>query len=379
MFSPDFTGLLSEAVGPDHARIVLDALGAAPSVSIRLNPAKLRDVPFGGARPVPWSPCGFLLDERPSFTLDPLFHAGCYYVQDSSAMFVGELFRRTAGPDVRMVLDLCAAPGGKTTDLAASLRSLGDEPFTLVANEVMRSRFRVLRENVAVWGDPWVGVLSRDPSAFPSRPFFDAIVADVPCSGEGMFRKDAGAVADWSLQTVDFCAARQRRILSDVWPSLKEGGLLIYSTCTFNRRENDDNVAWIASELGAEILDPGDIAGVLRTRHGYALLPGLVPGEGQYAAALRKTAPAARAYKGSFLQDYQVEFPVVTLPGPYFEVDRPTALRYLHGDALFLPEAPKGLLTLTFQGHPLGSAKNLGSRCNNLYPKERRIKMDIKL
>ena len=380
MFSPDFIALLTEAVGEEKARIVLDALGRDPSVSIRLNPLKIKDCPFSGARPVPWSPYGWLLAERPSFTMDPLFHAGCYYVQDSSAMFVGELFRRTAGPDVRMVLDLCAAPGGKTTDLAASLRELSDEPFTLIANEVMRGRCKVLRQNVSVWGDPWVGVLSRDPAAFPGHPVFDAIVADVPCSGEGMFRKDAKAVADWSLQTVGFCAARQRRILADVWPSLKEGGLLIYSTCTFNRRENDENVAWIAEELGAEILDSGDIAGVLRTEHGYALLPGLVPGEGQYAAALRKTAPASRPYKGDFVQEYRVDFPVVTLPGPHFEVDRPTALRYLHGDALLLPEdAPKGMLILTYQGHPLGPAKNLGIRCNNLYPRERRIKMDIKL
>ena len=243
----------------------------------------------------------------------------------------------------------------------------------------MHSRFRILQENVSIWGDPRVGVLSRDPSAFPQRPVFDAIVADVPCSGEGMFRKDAGAVADWSLKTVDFCAARQRRILSDIWPSLKEGGLLIYSTCTFNRRENDENVAWMAAELGAEILDPGDICGVYRTEYGYALLPGLVPGEGQYAAALRKTAPTPAPGKKDPLEEMGVRFPMVPFEGPCWEVDRATALRYLHGDALNLPEAPLGLITLTFSGHPLGMAKNLGRRCNNLYPKERRIKMDIKI
>ena len=379
MFSPDFTGLLSEAVGPENARIVTDAFGADPSVSIRLNPAKLHEVPFEGAAPVPWSPFGYLLPERPSFTLDPLFHAGCYYVQDSSAMFVGELFRRTAGSDVRTVLDLCAAPGGKTTDLAASLREHRGDDYLLVANEVMHNRFRILQENVSIWGDPQVGVLSRDPSAFPQRAVFDAIVADVPCSGEGMFRKDAGAVADWSLKTVDFCAARQRRILSDIWPSLKEGGLLVYSTCTFNRRENDENVAWIAAELGAEILDAGDICDVYRTEHGYVLLPGRVPGEGQYAAALRKTAPALMPGKKNPLDEMGVRFPVVPFEGPRWEVDRATALHYLHGDALSLPEAPLGVITLTFSGHPLGMAKNLGKRCNNLYPKERRIKMDIKI
>ena len=272
MFDPGFIRLLTESVGEEKARIVLDALGRDPSVSVRLNPSKLTEVPFPDAERVPWSPYGWLLPERPSFTMDPLFHAGCYYVQDSSAMFVGELFRRTFVPEGRpVVLDLCAAPGGKTTDLAASLRAMCGDGFTLLANEVMKARFRVLRENVATWGDSRVAVLSRDPSAFPDRPVFDAIVADVPCSGEGMFRKDDRAVEEWSAQTVAFCAARQRRILSDIWPSLKEGGLLVYSTCTFNREENDGNVGWICEELGAEVLDPGDICGVTRTQRGYAL------------------------------------------------------------------------------------------------------------
>ena len=380
MFDPDFIGLLTGAVGGEKAGIVLEALSSDPSVSVRLNPMKLDEVPFPDAVRVPWSPYGWLLRERPSFTLDPLFHAGCYYVQDSSAMAAGEVFRRMLDrlPADPVVLDLCAAPGGKTTDLSASLRERFEDRFTLVANEVVRSRFRILRENVAVWGDARTGVVSRDPSAFPDRPVFDAVLADVPCSGEGMFRKDPKAVQDWSLRTVDFCAARQRRILSSVWPSLKEGGILVYSTCTFNRLENDGNVAWIASELGADILDAGEIPGVERTEHGYVLLPGLVPGEGQYVAALRKTAPAARPYRGDILRDLGAEMPVETDSLPEYDLDRETALRYLHGDALRLPDdAPKGLLLVTYLGHPLGRVKNLGSRCNNLYPKERRIRMDI--
>lgn len=381
MFDPAFIRLLAGAIGKEKADIVLDALSESPSVSVRLNPAKLQEPPFSEAVPVPWSPFGYLLPERPSFTLDPLFHAGCYYVQDSSAMAVGEMFRRVMDrlPADPVVLDLCAAPGGKTTDLSASLRNRFGDGFTLIANEVIRSRFRILRENVAIWGDPRTWVVSRDPSDFPDRPVFDAVLADVPCSGEGMFRKDAQAVRDWSENTVEFCAARQRRILSDIWPSLKEGGLLLYSTCTFNRMENDGNVAWIVSELGAEVLDAGSLPGVEKTESGWLLLPGFVPGEGQYAAVLRKTAPAGPAYRGSVLADLGAELPAVRNDDalPRYELDRDDALRYLHGDALRLPDAPKGLLLLTYRGHPLGPAKNLGTRCNNLYPKERRIRMNI--
>ena len=381
MLPKAFTRQLAEELGEDRARTVLGALSGAPSVSVRLNPAKLTECPFPDAERVPWSPYGYLLKERPNFTLDPLFHAGCYYVQDSSAMFVGELFRRALdgfGPGVT-VLDLCAAPGGKTTDLAASLRARFGGAFSLLANEVMRNRFGVLRSNVRAWGDPCVGVVSRDPSAFSGKPVFDLVLADVPCSGEGMFRKDDKAVEDWSPETVDFCAARGRRILSDVWSALKPGGILLYSTCTFNRKENDDTVNWIASGLGAEILDYGAYESVACTECGYALLPGYVPGEGQYAAALRKHGSIDGIRSADVFSLFKADLPVPP-PDPYptFDLDRETALRYLHGDAIRIPDAPPGLLTLTYQGHPLGPGKNLGSRCNNLYPKDRRIRMDIR-
>lgn len=381
MFPEGFQDLLTRAVGEEAARTALEALSGEPSVSIRLNPEKLRECPFPEAAPVPWSPWGYLLKERPVFTLDPLFHAGCYYVQDSSAMFVGETFRRVLDrlePGAR-VLDLCAAPGGKTTDLAASLRERFGGAFSLLSNEVVRSRAATLRSNVRSWGDPSVGVTSRDPSAFGEDPVFDLILTDVPCSGEGMFRKDPDALRDWSPDTVAFCAARQRRILSAVWPALRPGGLLLYATCTFNTAENDDNVEWAARELGAKVIDAGGGPGTLATRCGQLLLPGRVPGEGQFVAVLEKDGDGS-VLPGDVFTRFRAERPSAEeSPYPLWNVDRSTALQYLHGDALRLPpEAPAGLLTIAYEGHPLGPGKNLGSRCNNLYPKDRRIRMDIR-
>jgi 16S rRNA C967 or C1407 C5-methylase (RsmB/RsmF family) len=379
-FPEDFITLLREST--PHAETTLEALEAPPSVSVRLNPAKLRSCPFPEAQNVPWSPFGYLLKERPVFTLDPLFHAGCYYVQDTSAMFVGHVFRQLLPllEPGATVLDLCAAPGGKSTDLAASLRECWGDAFTLLANEVMRNRFGVLRSNLDTWGDPRTGCVSRDPSAFGDSPLFDVVVADVPCSGEGMFRKDAQAVAEWSLQTVEFCAARSRRILRDIWPTLKPGGFLVYSTCTFNHFENDDTVEWIASELGAEVIPPKDFPPAVTTRCGQVLLPGLVPGEGQYVAALRKHGEPSALRQADVFRLFQAQRPVPPeSDAQKVEVDRETALRYLHGDAVVLPaDAPLGPVTLCFQGQPLGPGKNLGKRCNNLYPKAKRIKMDIR-
>lgn len=293
---------MEEAIGHENALVAFSAFEEPASTSVRYNPFKPCSKMDG--KQVLWSEHGLILSERPVFTLDPLFHAGAYYVQDSSSMFVGYAFRKMlsqvqkpVGRPLR-VLDLCAAPGGKTTDLAASLRGAYGDGFLLVANEVMKARVGILADNVALWGDPNVVVTSDDPSAFAALPgFFDVIVTDVPCSGEGMFRKDEEAVQQWSEDNVSLCEARQRRILADVWPSLAEGGLLIYSTCTFNRRENDGNVEWIAAELGAEMLTADDILGgmpgVLKTERGYSLVPGHVEGEGQYCAALRKTSADA--------------------------------------------------------------------------------------
>lgn len=294
-----FRKYLEEAIGQENARVAFSAFEHPASVSVRVNPFKSDGSHEG--EPVEWNRYGRMIGERPVFTLDPLFHAGAYYVQDSSSMFTGFVFRelaagyhRSEGRPLR-VLDLCAAPGGKTTDVAASLREMCGDSFLLVANEVMKSRVGILSDNVVLWGDPNVVVTSVDPAAFAALPgFFDIIIADVPCSGEGMFRKDEQAQMQWSEDNVALCEARQRRIVADVWPALVQGGIFIYSTCTFNRRENDGNVEWMASEFGADFLlkDNGlpSMTGVLKTEYGYSLVPGHVRGEGQYCSAVRKDA-----------------------------------------------------------------------------------------
>lgn len=456
MINGSFRKYLEEAIGSDNALVAFSAFESPAPSSIRCNPFKSGICPEG--RPVTWNAYGRILPERPVFTLDPHFHAGAYYVQDSSSMFVGHAFRRlleSAGKPVGRpfrVLDLCAAPGGKTTDLAASLREVFGDGFILVSNEVMKARAGVLADNVALWGDPNVVVTSDDPRAFAAFPgFFDVIVADVPCSGEGMFRKDEEAQRQWSEDNVALCEARQRRISADVWPSLRQDGLFIYSTCTFNKYENDSNVQWIASELGAECLLEDDLLhageGVIKTALGYSLVPGHVEGEGQYCSALRKISEvefreirlkAARPSKTQTLPEGIVAgllrvkavvrlkgetviavpenissdlalieqalhvisagCAVGTLKGkvlvpdadlalslmydrtafPEAEVDRDTALAYLHRDAITLPDAPKGYVAVVYGGLPLGFVKNLGNRCNSLHPQSRRIRMNIK-
>lgn len=380
------------------------------SVSVRLNPFKSEGVALPileGAQPVPWCRHGFILKERPVFTLHPLFHAGVYYVQDSSAMYVGHVFRKVlAGmPDGTLrVLDLCAAPGGKTTDLAASLREARGDDFVLVSNEVMKERVRVLDDNVARWGDPNVVVTSVDPAAFARLAgWFDIIVADVPCSGEGMFRKDARAVEEWSPEVVTLCAARQKRILADVWPALREGGVLIYSTCTYEENENDGNLEWAAAELGGEILPVENefaASGVKATAHGNLLKVGEVPGEGQWVGAMRRTSPQKTDPKASpdilrplrsglvkgvtkgkdFIPDpdWALSLSFDRAAYPEAALDKQTALHFLHRDTIVLPDAPLGYNVVTYKGVPLGFVKNLGKRCNNLHPQGRRILMDIK-
>ena len=277
--------LLGEDIYPQFE----EALQTETPVSIRPNRMKC-NLPVEG-EPIPWASSGMYLKTRPTFTFDPFFHAGCYYVQEASSMFVERVLQEYVKESVVM-LDLCAAPGGKST----LSRSALPEGSLLVANEVMRNRSQVLAENLIKWGHPEVVVTNNDPADFTELThLFDVILTDVPCSGEGMFRKDPVAVEEWSLENVDICWKRQRRILADIWPSLKPGGLLIYSTCTFNREEDEDNVAWIAKELGADVLSvpveeswgiTGNLVG--GNYPVYRFLPHKTKGEGFFLAVLRK-------------------------------------------------------------------------------------------
>jgi 16S rRNA C967 or C1407 C5-methylase (RsmB/RsmF family)/NOL1/NOP2/fmu family ribosome biogenesis protein len=274
------------------------AMNAPAPISIRWAPGNASHVP--GTIPVPWHPDAVYLPERPVFTLDPAFHAGAYYVQEASSMFLYEALRRSVDFDRRIrVLDLCAAPGGKSTLLVSMLRP----DSLLVANEVIRSRVSVLRENLEKWGYPNVAVTSADPEVFADKlsGFFDVVVADAPCSGEGLFRRDPDAVQEWSPAHVDFCSARQRSILSSAVEALAPGGVLAFSTCTFNRKENEDNAAWLAETFGLEILHPvlPSEWGITDTEGGYRFFPHRVKGEGFFISLFRKPGEPEQANAAS--------------------------------------------------------------------------------
>lgn len=316
----DFITRTGGLLGEGQFAAFREALAKEPPVSIRMNRLKTDAVPAGG-RQVPWCGSGYYLASRPAFTFDPLFHAGCYYVQEASSMFLEQVLTQYVHEPVVM-LDLCAAPGGKST-LA---RSVLPEGSLLVANEVMRNRVQVLAENVTKWGHPGTVVLNNDPADFvPLGELFDVILTDVPCSGEGMFRKDPVAVEEWSVENVTLCWQRQRRIVRDIWHCLKPGGLLVYSTCTYNREENEDNVAWIAEELGAEVLpvevQPGwNISGNLAGKDFlvYRFLPHRTEGEGLFMAVLRKSGeseetnvPACRGRKEKKSKGGKVKVPAL--------------------------------------------------------------------
>lgn len=390
MFTAEFVKMMGENTGERRASAILEALGGEPVVSVRVNPFKISPErlrehfgPVAGEA-VPWAADeAFYLTERPSFTLDPLFHAGAYYVQEASSMFVGQLFDTAAGElgeENLNVLDLCAAPGGKTTQILSHLNGRGH----LVANEVIGSRVPILAENVAKWGCGNVTVANSDASCFGKSAggrggqSYDIIVTDVPCSGEGMFRKGEQAQDNWSVNNVMLCASRQRRIVSDVWPALRDGGFLIYSTCTFNRYEDEDNVEWVCNELGAECL---------KQRHFY---PGEDKGEGFFAALLRKNGdyrpqrdrkqvkPSYRIYESQFPQaDEALSVSLDRSRYPVVELSREDALKFLAKEPLVFEDRPVGLILLTYKDIALGFVKNLGRRSNNLHPSPRRIKKQI--
>ena len=461
-----FKEYLQEAIGSDNADVVISAiLTGEPVLSVRINPRKwARDgvvdshlsTLLSGDQ-VPWCKEGLYLSERPVFTLDPALHAGAYYVQEPSSMILSMLepflLELAASKSVQhlttaktsvsksaqqlspaagtssgsiKLLDLCAAPGGKSTHLA----SIMPNGSALTVNEVIRTRVGPLRENVEKWGYPNVDVTSLDAAEFSRRGYlFDFILVDAPCSGEGMFRKDPDAIKEWSSEAVELSASRQKRILSDIWGSLSPGGLLAYSTCTMNRFENEENVAWLIEKFKAE---PVDLFGESHLSANPGILfsdnftlrlhPGLVKGEGLFFALLRKpeddetykiadkqsdkkifgsnkydafqqknsgihnkkfqkkSDPKSLSQKLSQVEvpehnyalslDYAGEWPSV-------ELSKEDALIYLSRGTIKFTDQPLGYLRVTYGGLGLGFVKNLGTRANNLLPMNHRIRMQF--
>lgn len=441
MLPLDFIDMMESQL-PQELDLFCRSLQQDPVVSVRINDKADLSLPWNGR--VPWCEDGWYLRERPQFTLDPLFHAGCYYVQEASSMFIEHILEQYLSPE-SVVLDLCAAPGGKSTLISQWLGTDG----LLVSNEVVRQRVFILSENIQKWGNGNTVVTHNKPADFGERMpnVFDCVLVDAPCSGEGMFRKNDKAIDEWSLRNVDLCAQRQQEILMDVWDTLKPGGLLIYSTCTFNQKENEDNVRFIIERLGADLLRvPLKVEWGITETLGYHFYPHKVRGEGFFVAVLRKheeqftplkirgekkkTAVTvecrdelrewlinpdewALRQEDRFSIAYPMKFKELIdfmstrltcistgfgvgemrgkSPVPQHalamskemniskfhtvELDADRALRYLHCEAISLQDQPFGIILLTYQGIPLGFAKNVNNRCNNLYPKEWRIRV----
>jgi 16S rRNA C967 or C1407 C5-methylase (RsmB/RsmF family)/NOL1/NOP2/fmu family ribosome biogenesis protein len=282
---------LRSVPGFDEASFV--AAHAQPAVvSVRINPYKDVGVYADAAR-VPWCAQGKYLEERPVFTLDPAYHAGAYYVQEASSMFVAHVLEHTIKDRKGLrVLDLCAAPGGKSTLVAGML----DPTSLLVSNEVIRTRASILEENMLRWGYMNTWVASNDPRDFGKlEGYFDVIVVDAPCSGSGLWRKDERALDEWSEANVQLCGERQQRILADVWPALKEGGLLIYATCSYSPQEDEEILDWLAETYAASsvAVPVPESWGITPSQskkgmQGYRFFPGKVKGEGFFLAAVQK-------------------------------------------------------------------------------------------
>ncbi len=394
-----FTEYTRQLMGAERFERYLKSFEEPAPVSIRLNPRKRLEV--RGERfevrgePVDWCRGGYYLKERPNFTMDPLFHAGCYYVQEAASMFLDEVLRQMHNAYANQqpssirplaALDLCAAPGGKSTLLRSALPA----DCVLYSNEPIRNRASILLENVTKWGYENHIVTNCYPRDYrKAKMKFDLILCDVPCSGEGMFRKDEATIREWSPQQVEKCWQLQREIVADAWACLNEGGFLIYSTCTFNTKENEENIRWILNEYDAEVLKveiktEWNITGsLLEGFHEpvYRFIPGISRGEGLFMCVLHKKGMFARRSRdyGSSLTRLRLVADEITARQDKavtnIDLSYQEAMKFLRGETLtFSPDTPRGIVEVSFDGHPLGQMKNIGTRANNLYPKEWRIK-----
>ena len=385
-----FTEKTLQLMGEERFERYLQSFEEEPPVSIRVNTLKMAEGSWKieDATPVPWCRNAFYLQKRPNFTMDPLLHAGCYYVQEAASMFLDEALRQVAVSPKLTALDMCAAPGGKST----LLRSALPEDCVLYSNEPIRNRANILLENVTKWGYENHIVTNNYPKDYRrSKLRFDLILCDVPCSGEGMFRKDEATIREWSEQNVEKCWQLQREIVDDAWACLNPGGLLIYSTCTFNTKENEENIRYFLEQYDDMEVVPVDIkpewhitGSLLDGFHEpvYRFIPGITRSEGLFMCVLRKRGEK-REVRGERSDQRQKQERALTILSPLTTLHSPLqvpltyhqAIAYLRHEALVLPEeTPRGLVTVCFQDHPLGLVKNIGSRANNLYPKEWKIK-----
>lgn len=400
---------------PEEADDLFSALQKEPETAIKLNLRKLSDpasIGYTGMEKIKWCNSGYYLPERPRFTLNPLLHAGAFYVQDPSSMIYETIMQRiipmafdtSRNP---AVIDLCAAPGGKTTSI---INAIPDSTF-VVANEFTPQRVGALKENLLKWGYPDMMITNSAVSRLAKAgAAFDIVAVDAPCSGEGMMRKEKVARDQWNTGLINQCAALQREILEDACRMLKPGGFLIYSTCTFNRAENEEQLEWLVEEKGMVAFDPdfpeewGIRRGIDTPYPCFRFMPHLTRGEGLFVAVMRKeidteektvTLPKLKEWlrknikvisdgipekieKGRDLipcsqWTLSTDFPAGRYPE--IDVDESTALSYLRHEALRLPaEIGKGFVVIKYKGFPLGFVKNIGSRANNLYPSEWRIR-----
>lgn len=380
----DFTDMARRTMGEERFDSYLKAFETDAPVSIRLNPEKAKELTTDGER-VPWCRNAYYLPQRPNFTYDPLLHAGCYYVQEAGSMFLDTVMQQWV-PDAPVVMiDFCAAPGGKSL-LARTALAAGS---VLFSNEPMRNRANILAENVEKWGYADHFVTNNFPRDYRrAKMIADVVLCDVPCSGEGMFRKDEATIREWSMQNVEKCARLQREIVADAWSCLADGGLFIYSTCTFNTHEDEENIQWMMGELGAEVLPvkvdaAWNITGSLLdgfSQPVYRFIPGISKGEGLFLCVLRKGGAWQQGHSLKSLRKSQQNLNIIYCPKAQpdmvkVEVNYQQAMAYLRHEAITLgADVPRGMVGICFEGHLLGLAKNIGNRANNLYPKEWKIR-----
>lgn len=380
----DFTDMARRTMGEERFDCYLKAFETDAPVSIRLNPEKAKGLTADGER-VPWCRNAYYLPQRPNFTYDPLLHAGCYYVQEAGSMFLDTVMQQWV-PDAPVVMiDFCAAPGGKSL-LARTALAAGS---VLFSNEPMRNRANILAENVEKWGYADHFVTNNFPRDYRrAKMIADVVLCDVPCSGEGMFRKDEATIREWSMQNVEKCARLQREIVADAWSCLADGGLFIYSTCTFNTHEDEENIQWMMDELGAEVLPvkvdaAWNITGSLLdgfSQPVYRFIPGISKGEGLFLCVLRKGGTWQQGQSLKALRKSQQNLNIIYCPKAQpdmvkVEVNYQQVMAYLRHEAITLgADVPRGMVGICFEGHLLGLVKNIGNRANNLYPKEWKIR-----